>query len=239
MSRIGYNQDCNLYDLFQAKPGDHLSITEGSIQASITDTLESKTILYQLDPTQSDFTLLDITKCEIVLAPTFDLSHLGQDGIYDLPIKAYDQDDIGKSATTMLEIPFELNRLPPVFSSENTAYISNPEFQGRVEIGTVQAHDGDIDINAEIQYEVLEIPNCPDCFEIDEKTGILEWIKEIPKNTILQKKIEFEVKATEIRILEEGKSSLAKFVVTFPGDELNPEFTKQGYTAELTRVSFD
>ena len=146
------NQNCSLYDLFQAKPGDPISITEGSIQANITDTLETKTILYQLDPTQSDFTLLDNTKCEVVLAPTFDLSHLGQDGIYDLSIKAYDQDDIGKSATTILEIPFEVNRLPPVFSSENTAYISNPEFQGRVEIGTVQAHDGDIDINAEIQY---------------------------------------------------------------------------------------
>ena len=228
-----------MYDLFQAKPGDPISITEGSIQASITDTLETKTILYQLDPTQSDFALLDNTKCEIVLSPTFDLSHLGQDGIYDLSIKAYDQDDIGKSTMTILEIPFENNRLPPVFSSENTAYIPNPEFQGRVEIGTVQAHDGDIDINAEIQYEIFEMANCPDCFEIDEKTGILEWIKEIPKNTILQKKIEFEVKATEIGILEEGKSSTAKFVVTFPGDELNPKFTKQGYTAELTRVSFD
>ena len=224
--------------LFQAKPGDPVMITEGSIQASITDTLESKTILYQLQ-TQSDFILLDNTKCEISLSSTFNLSHLGQDGIYDLSIKAYDQDDLDRCTMTILEIPFQVNKLPPVFSSENTAYISNPEFQQKLEIGTVQAQDGDIDINAEIDYEILDITNCTKCFEINEKTGVLTWIKTIPKNTILQKKIEFEIKATENGIPEEYvKSSTAKFVVAFPGDELNPEFAKQGYTAELTRVSF-
>ena len=218
------------------QPGESVTIVEGSIQASITDTLQTSTILYELDTNQSNFTLEDNTKCDITLSPSFDLSHLGQDGIYELSIKAYVQDDPSKSTLTVLEIPFEVNKLPPIFTSENTAYISDPKFSGKKEIITVEAQDGDSEINADIHYELMEIPNCPDCFEISATTGILEWIGEIPKETILEKKIEFEVRALEFGI-PDGKTSSAKIVITFPGDELNPEFTKPKYTADLTRVS--
>ena len=164
------------------------------------------------------------------------MSHLGASGVYNLPIESYDKDDPDRSTITNLEIPFEVNRLPPVFTTENTVFIENPEFQGDATILQLKAEDGDTDINAEIQYEILgPITNCNGCFMVGSTSGSISWVKEIPKPTILLRNVTFTVTATEIGI-PNGKSTEENVVITFPGDELNPEFTKPEYIADLERV---
>ena len=171
------------------------------------------------------------------MSPTFNLNNLGQDGIHELSIKAYVQDDPSKSTLTVLEIPFEVNRLPPIIYSKKTAHIPYPKFSEKQEILAFEAYDGDIDINAEINFRIFEIAaTCPNCFEINATSGVLEWIGAIPKNTILLRKIEMTIEAFEVGI-PDGKTSSTNIVITFPGDELDPEFTKQKYTADLERVS--
>ena len=70
---------------FQAAPGQELSIIDGPIIANIEGSVESKTIIYELD--SQNFELEDNKDCKITLNDSFNLANLGNNGLFTLSIR--------------------------------------------------------------------------------------------------------------------------------------------------------
>lgn len=73
----------------------------------------------------------------------------------------------------------------------------------------VQATDDDIGVNAEIRYSLLNEPT--KLFEIDEITGNIRVIGPIPND---QRVYGFDVKATDRKGAEDGRSSIVNVFVS-------------------------
>lgn len=101
------------------------------------------------------------------------------------------------------------NGKPIIAVIPNTASFGYP-------VTTVEAIDGDAGINAEIRYSLLNEPS--KLFEIDDITGSIRVLGSINGN---QRVYGFDVKATDRKGAEDGKSSIANvfvrhFITFFP-----------------------
>lgn len=76
-------------------------------------------------------------------------------------------------------------------------------------VTTVEAKDDDIGLNSEIRYSLLNEPS--KLFEIDELTGSIRVLG--PISGAEQRVYGFDVKATDRRGAEDGKSSIANVFV--------------------------
>ena len=74
-----------------------------------------------------------------------------------------------------------------------------------------------------------------DCFEIDKSSGLLTWVGEIPKETIKNELVQFDVVAYQQN--NEDKQISRTVIITFPGDKNGVNFTQSEYQASLTWVS--
>ena len=153
-----------VYERTQSTSGDVLIITNGPIQANFPVFIGTKTVLYEI--TDLNFELRDDKTCEINLRQNFDIANLGKDGIYLLKIRAYDQDDEKRENFATLQIPFQVDKLPPIFTSDTfDFFINNPEFSSSQKLFEITAQDGDEDIQTDIGYRL----------EGDAKKSVLEF----------------------------------------------------------------
>ena len=74
-----------------------------------------------------------------------------------------------------------------------------------------------------------------DCFEIGKSSGVLTWVGEIPKETIKNELVQFDVVAYQQN--NEDKHISRTVIITFPGDKNGVNFTQSEYQASLTWVS--
>jgi hypothetical protein len=74
-----------------------------------------------------------------------------------------------------------------------------------------------------------------DCFEIGKSSGVLTWAGEIPKVTIKNELVQFDVVAYQESNVEKQISRTV--IITFPGDKNGVNFTQSEYQASLTWVS--
>ena len=76
-----------------------------------------------------------------------------------------------------------------------------------------------------------------DCFEIGKSSGLLTWVGEIPKETIKNELVQFDVVAYQQN--NEDKQISRTVIITFPGDKNGVNFTQSEYQASLTWVSIE
>ena len=101
----------------------------------------------------------------------------------------------------------------------------------------------DIVISILIQFLVQKAKIChqhlhfflQDCFEIGKSSGVLTWAGEIPKVTIKNELVQFDVVAYQESNVEKQISRTV--IITFPGDKNGVNFTQSEYQASLTWVS--
>jgi hypothetical protein len=118
---------------------------------------------------------------------------LGPDGICTISIRAFSDE---QETIATVEIPYQVDRFLPEFTQNQYGkYLENPAYPGTIQtILTIQAKDGDLDINTTIWYSIPEQPvNCKNCFEIDNETGEISWVQSIPTDTIKEKKVDLTI----------------------------------------------
>ena len=142
-----------------ASPGDIIEINGDPIAI---EGAEGAAINYELLNFTQQFELKSKDSCEVQLKS--DLSSLGSEGYISLPIRAFDLADSSKEAFATLEVPFQVDRYPPIFDEDSYfSTINGTKFDTEIALNIephdIKAIDGDADIDAKILYS-LPSQNC-------------------------------------------------------------------------------